>query len=239
MRQLKLLFSLMVLATAGTLFAQPTTNLAGSTGLYMMPTAKVQKARQIGLGYHYISEANGNVINATAGIIPKLEFGYGQLLQDDGFNGDNDANGTFSLKYQFVSGKIDWAGYASLQAFGSDIASQWLVLATTGDLNSIQASFGFGYTFAPNPVQPGSNLDVYMGLEKKVVSIISVVAEFGNRGHAWNQNSFSEGRGIFHTGLRLGAKSGKLGFNADLLGTDLFDEGGRGIALGGYISYQL
>jgi hypothetical protein len=233
----RVLILISALLVSGSLVAKAAPSLGGSTGLIVTPSTDTLKPKQLGAGLHYVSESSAWLPFATVGIIPKLEAGgtWGIHHRDENL-------GMFHGKYRFYEGSLKAAGYVNLQ-FGDSagVGSQWLVLMTNGNVNNLKTSFAFGKTFYPG--NRFSDFDFSIGVEKILsgsLPWLTWMVDFSNYRYMWNHSSIgAAGRGSFNAGLRASINKGKLGFRGDLILSDFFDDGTRGIGLGASILYQL
>ena len=143
----------------------------------------------------------------------------------------------------FYNGSVKAAAYGNFQYGENDNAGQIMVVGTWGSVASFEMSGSFGYTFAPDGYQPGSNLDFSLGFQKNIIDSapwLLWIVDFSNYQYVFNSASMSEQRAIFITGLRVKFPLGSRAFaNLDVAATDILDHTTRGIALGAFMGMTL
>lgn len=244
-----LLSATMLIFAAGNLSAavDESPALSGTTGYIIAPSAATQDPDTFGVGYHYITEGNYNVVNALIGISPKMELGVNSQF-------GNTTDIMFPLKYRFYERSIHTAIQGNFQVReNQNMGGQILVVNSWRSAAGIETSASIGYTIVDGR---GSNIDFSIGFQRHIVRSLRwlrLVADFANYSYFSIEGSakdnlgagesigggLSAARGIFNLGLRAAFDQGRRwGLRMDVLGTDLLDST-RGFGIGAYGFFRI
>jgi len=231
-------------------------NARGITGVVITPTARIGwEKSDMGLDFsyamvrHHDADYMAHIPAVTLSLYKKAEIALAYDIE----NSDDDinyANIMAGAKYQLynegsttlaIGGNMESVTgdrYDDIPDDNKNSADVYIVTTYGGDFFKMPAvttmMFGWQALAAGDST---SNLNYSMGFEMGLFpdtfkNFVYWISDFSNYSYAIYQDKIGVSRGIFNTGLRIDpVKSSKYKFVINLIGTDLLDEGGRGLLL--------